>query len=182
VQVFQSVGLGYGKPAEGLMNRRPRPVSEALLGRRLLAWLAVAGFVMGASTLGVMYWAQDIQGWETDVARTMGMVTFSISNVAFSFVTKDERRSAFSLDVLSDRPFLIATGVSIVTILAMSETRLLQRILGTTNLDTDQWLVCLIVGLLILVVGEIRKILFRTALDEVPATVTPTEPAAAPAA
>ncbi|MBP1705994.1 MAG: hypothetical protein H6Q36_1733, partial [Chloroflexi bacterium] len=49
-------------------------------------------------------------------------------------------------------------------------------------LDTDQWLVCLIVGLLILVVGEIRKILFRTALDEVPATVTPTEPAAAPAA
>ena len=33
VQVFQAVGLGYGKPAAGLMERKPRPSSEPLLPR-----------------------------------------------------------------------------------------------------------------------------------------------------
>ena len=36
IQVFQAVGLGYGKPSIGLMERKPRPSNEALLGRRLL--------------------------------------------------------------------------------------------------------------------------------------------------
>ena len=36
IQVFQAVGLGYGKPSLGLMERKPRPSNEALLGRRLL--------------------------------------------------------------------------------------------------------------------------------------------------
>jgi P-type Ca2+ transporter type 2C len=182
VQVFQSVGLGYGKPAEGLMERKPRPVKEVLLGRRLLAWLAVAGFVMGASTLGVMYWSTQIQHWDDATARTMGMITFSISNVAFSWVTKDEQRSVFSLDVMGDRPFLIATAVSIITIIAMTETRLLQRLLDTVNLDLDQWGVCLVVGLLILVVGEIRKLVWKVSLDEQPAGAAPAEPAPAAAA
>src|SRR3954451_20788842 len=39
-QVFQAVGLGYGKPSGGLMQRRPRNVDEALLPRPLQIWLA----------------------------------------------------------------------------------------------------------------------------------------------
>ena len=59
IQVFQAVGLGYGKPSLGLMERKPRPSNEALLGRRLLYWLVVAGGVMGLSTLAVLSWANN---------------------------------------------------------------------------------------------------------------------------
>jgi Ca2+-transporting ATPase len=168
IQVFQAVGLGYGKPAVGLMERKPRPSNEALLGRRLLVWLFVAGGVMGLSTLAVLVWANQTYDDES-IARTMAMVTFSISNVAFSFATKDERRSAFSLDVLGDRPFLIATAVSIATIILMTELRFLQRLLGTSSLELDQWAICLVVGLIVIVVAELRKLLIPVQLEEEPA-------------
>ena len=126
VQVFQAVGLGYGKPAAGLMERKPRPSSEPLLGRALLAWLAVAGLVMGGGALAVIAWAANT--YDETVARTMGLITFSVSNLVFSFATKDERRSMFSLDVLGDRPFLYATAASIVTIVLMTEFGFFRRI------------------------------------------------------
>ena len=46
------------------------------------------------------------------IARTMGVVTFSLLNLFFSIEAKDERQSAFSLDTFSDRTFIITTGVS----------------------------------------------------------------------
>ena len=35
-QVLQAIGLGYGRPAEGLMKRKPRPSDEQILPRPLL--------------------------------------------------------------------------------------------------------------------------------------------------
>ena len=169
VQVFQSVGLGYGKPSAGLMERKPRPSSEPLLGRRLLVWLVVAG-----RRDGPRHPRRHRPGRATRttrrVARTMGMITFSVSNVVFSFATKDERRSMFSLDVIGDRPFLYATAASIVTIVLMTDFGFFRRILDTTNLDLEQW-----VDLHRRRpadhsrVGEVRKLILKTPLDEVPA-------------
>ena len=108
IQIFQAVGLGYGKPAEGLMERKPRPSTEPLLSRKLLGWLAIAGLVMGGGTLAVNAWAAN--EYNDTVSRTMGMVVFSLSNVAFSLATKDERLSAFSIDLLGDRPFFLGSS------------------------------------------------------------------------
>ena len=83
--------------------------------------------------------------------------TFSIANVAFSLSTKDERKSAFSPEVLADRAFLRATIASIIVIILMAEFDFLNRLLDTTSLNLDQWLICLLVGLVILPVGEVRK-------------------------
>jgi Ca2+-transporting ATPase len=155
VQVFQAVGLGYGKPAEGLMQRPPRASGEALLSRGLLAWLAIAGLIMGGGTLIIIQWASS--AFDETVARTMGIITFSIANVAFSLATKDERRSAFSVEVLADRAFIRATLASILVIILMSEFGFLNRLLDTVSLDLEQWAICVLVGLVILPVAEIRK-------------------------
>jgi hypothetical protein len=66
---------------------------------------------------------------------------------------------------------------SIATIVLMTEFGLFRRILDTTNLDLGQWVVCILVGLLIIPVSEIRKLVVKTPLDEVPAA--PAAPAAA---
>ena len=52
-QVFQSVGLGYGEPSEGLMERRPRKPEQPILTRADTRWFVVAGLVMAAATLAV---------------------------------------------------------------------------------------------------------------------------------
>jgi P-type Ca2+ transporter type 2C len=157
-QVLQAIGLGYGRPAEGLMNRKPRAADEPILPRPLLIWVGVAGLVLGGATLGVIGWADDHYN-STAIARTMGLTTFAISNVVLSLCTRDERRSVFSLDVLEDKMFLYCTGGSIAAIILGTEFGVFQRVLNTVHLTGHQWLVCIVVGLAIVPVSEGRRLL-----------------------
>jgi Ca2+-transporting ATPase len=159
-QVLQAIGLGYGRPAEGLMKRKPRPSDEQILPRPLLLWVGVAGLVLGGATLGVIGWADDHYG-SSAIARTMGLTTFAISNVVFSLCTRDERRSVFSLDILGDRTFLMCTGGSITAIVLGTELGIMQRVLHTVHLTGHQWLVCIVVGLAIVPVSEARRLLLQ---------------------
>src|SRR5262245_11995552 len=156
-QVFEAIGLGYGKPAEGLMKRKPREANEQILPRPPLIWVCIAGLVMGGATLLVIAWADDHYG-SSSIARTMGLTTFAIGNVFFALTTRDERRSVFSLDVLEDRMFLLCTAGSVAAIVFGTELRVFQRILGTVHLDLHQWLVCIVVGLAIVPVSEARRL------------------------
>jgi P-type Ca2+ transporter type 2C len=156
-QVFQAIGLGYGKPAEGLMGRKPRPSDEPILPRALLVWVTIAGLVMGGATLGVIAWADDAHG--TAVARTMGLATFALANVFFSICTRDESRSVFSLDVLEDRMFVLMTGASAAAIVLGNELGIFQRLLNTNSLTLHEWLICLVVGFAIVPVAELRRLL-----------------------
>jgi Ca2+-transporting ATPase len=158
-QVFQAIGLGYGEPSPGLMERKPRPENEPILSSRLLVYLAGAGLVMGGTTLGVIWWADDAHG--TAVARTMGMTTFAIANVFLSFTVKDDLKSVFSEETFADRRMLKATGLSAVAILAGTELGIFQRILGTVSLTGKQWIACILAGLTIVVLSELRKLVLR---------------------
>src|SRR4051812_23740767 len=49
-QVFQSIGLGYGEPSGGLMERRPRKPELPILSRADTTWFVVARIVMAGAT------------------------------------------------------------------------------------------------------------------------------------
>jgi P-type Ca2+ transporter type 2C len=166
-QVFQAVGLGYGKPAEGLMKRKPRPSDEPLLPRSLMLWLGTAGLVMALGTLAVAWWGDDEHGIE--FGRTMAFTTFALFNLFFSFTCRDERRSIFNLDTFDDGKFLLASGLSVVAIVLGTEFSLFQRFLDTTGLSLEQWLLCIAVALTIVAVSEVRKIFLRRRPEPVPA-------------
>jgi P-type Ca2+ transporter type 2C len=166
--LFQAIGLGYGQPAGGLMERRPRPPDEPILTRGRFAWLISVGLVMGAGTLGVISWAD--QAHTREIAYTMGVVTFSLYALFFSIATRDERRTVFSLDTFADAKFVIATGVSILTLLLTTVFGPLQAFLKTTSLDVRQWLICLAVALSIVVATEVRKAVRRHTVPSHPIT------------
>ena len=159
--LFQAIGLGYGKPATGLMERKPRPPDQPILTQALLIWLVSVGAIIGVGTLAVISWAE--QAHDEAVAHTMGVVTFSLFAVVFSIAARDETRTVFSLDTLSDKTFTIATAVSLGTLLLSTVFVPLQSFLRMTPLDARQWLICTLVALSVLVASEIRKIFLRRA-------------------
>ena len=63
---------------------------------------------MAIATLGVIAGAEDAEGEQ--LARTMGLTTFAIANLAFSFTARDALHSVFSLDTFNDRRFLIGVA------------------------------------------------------------------------
>jgi P-type Ca2+ transporter type 2C len=158
-QVSQAVGLGYGEPATGLMRRRPRRPDQPILPRGLIVWLGTVGLVIGIGTLGVIAWGEHAR--DATLGHTMGFVTFSLFNLFFAIATKDERRSVFSLDTLADRTLLLASGISLGTIVLATVLGPFQAFLKITQLDLAQWLLCAGVALSIVVVSEIRKALLR---------------------
>src|SRR3954463_12671485 len=160
-QVFQAIGLGYGAPSEGVMDRRPRKPEQPILKRDDTRWFVVAGLVMGVATLGVAAGAEHSQG--ADLARTMALTTFSLANLLFSFTARDELRSVFSLDTFNDRTFIVSSLLSIAAIIFATELRFFQRVLDTVELSGRQWLICLGAGLTVVVASEIYKFMHRRA-------------------
>src|SRR3954470_22611906 len=158
-QVFQSVGLGYGEPGGGLMERRPRKPEQPILRRADTRWFVTSGVVMAAAALAVAAGAEHEHG--AALARTMALTTFGIANLVFSFTARDELRSVFSLDTFSDRTFVIASLMSVAAIIFATELGFLQRVLDTVELTGTQWLVCIAGGLLVVPVSEVWKLVLR---------------------
>ncbi len=157
-QVFQSVGLGYGEPGEGLMERKPRKPEQPILTRADTIWFVIAGLVMATATLAVI---AAYEGDGTGLARTMGMTTFAIANLLFSFTARDAVRSVFSLDTFNDRTFLVTTAMSVASIVFVTELQVFHRVFDTVELTGNQWLLCIGAAASIIVVSEIRKFVLR---------------------
>jgi Ca2+-transporting ATPase len=162
-QVFQSIGLGYGKFSEGLMEKKPRAIDEPILDRSLIRWLAVVGLVHGAVVLGILQWASDHRTEE--IARTMAVTSFGLMNLFYSFTVINDVRSVFSLDTFGDRRFVMASIASFVAILIGAQMDVMNRLLDTRPLDRDEWIICIAASLSIIVVSEIRKLLLRRKLQ-----------------
>ena len=158
-QVFQSVGLGYGRATGGLMERRPRKPGRPILTSADTRWFVIAGLVMATATLAVIAGTQ--HSHSDELARTMGMTTFGLANLFFSFTARDHLRSAFNLEDWNDRTFLTTSLMSVAAIIFATELQFFQRILKTDELSGNQWLICIGAGLSIVVVSEVRKLLLR---------------------
>jgi P-type Ca2+ transporter type 2C len=156
---IQSVGLGYSKPAAGLMERPPLPPSRPILTRALICWLSFVGLLMAARTLSVISGAEQAHGLA--IARTMGMVTFALCLLFFSIECKNERDSALSLDTFSDKTFRITTSASFVLLVLSTVLGIFHTVLKTVTLDVVQWLICTAVALSVSTAAEIRKAVLR---------------------
>jgi len=177
VQVALAIGLGYGKPRPDLMHDAPRPPEVPILPRRLLAWVVVAGVVMAACTLGLIAWATPLYG--EAAARTIGVVVFSLTNIWFALETSNEDATIFGSDLLENPTLLKAAGVAFLFTVLATELQITNRILDTVNLTIDQWLLCFVVSLPVLVVAEVKKLLHIRTTTVPPVVATKVAPVAA---
>jgi P-type Ca2+ transporter type 2C len=179
IQVAMAIGLGYGKARADLMGDAPRPPGNPILPRRLMTWLIVVGLIMGFLTLATISWAT--QAYGEDVARSMGVVVFSLCQVWFALETANEDHSVFSSETLENPTLLKTAIVALLFTLAATELGFLNRLLDTVGLTIQQWWICLLVSLVIIVVAEVKKLL-KIRTTDIPALAnaqTEVAPAAA---
>jgi Ca2+-transporting ATPase len=173
ITVPVAIALGFDRPSPGLMERKPRPLQQPVLSRSQWVRIVFLGIVIAAGTLIVEAAYEPVS---PVLAASMAATAFSLLNIFVGLSARDETRTAFNAEILSDRRQLGLYGLSVLLTFLATEVSFLQRILGTTELGGDQWLLCIGVGLIVLVVDEVIKIFLRMRRGHAP------EPAVAAAA
>ena len=106
---------------------------------------------------------------------------FSLANIWFAFETAHEEKSIVSAETLAN-PTLLKTGaLAIIATVAASELGLLNRVLDTVNLSTQQWAICLVLSLAVIAVAEIKKLLRIQTTETPPLAQASAAPAVASA-
>jgi P-type Ca2+ transporter type 2C len=176
VTVPIAIALGFDKPAPGLMERKPRPLSQPVLSRSQWVRIAFIGILMAIGTL-ILEAAYAPAG--PAVQASMALVVFSLFSVVIGLSARSETASAFNRDIFSDRNQLLLYGLALLLTFLPTELAFLQRILGLAELNGNQWLICIVFAFALLIVDEIVKVFMRRSRSRSePASVTPT---AAPA-
>ncbi len=172
VQVPIAIALGFDKPAPGLMERKPRPLSQPVLNRSQWIRIGFSGILAAAVTL---FLAAATEPMGITVAATMAFVAFSLFCVTRGLACRSETQSALNRDVLHDRHQSMLYGIALLLIFLPTELAFLQRGLGLTSLDGTQWLLCIGFALALLLVDEVVKVFLRSRHkhDATPSAVIP---------
>jgi len=158
IQVPIAIALGFDKPMSGLMDRKPRPLSQPVLNRSQWARLFFTGLLIAVGTL---YLEQRYEAIDLALAATMGFVVFSLFNIVFGLSARSETGTVFVRDTVGDPRQLQLYGLALLLTLLGTELGVLQRILGTVSLTFDHWLLCIGLAFALLLVDEVIKFFMR---------------------
>jgi Ca2+-transporting ATPase len=153
-----AIALGFDKPSGALMENKPRPLSQPVLNGRQWVRIAVEGIIMAVGTL---YLERAFEPAGAVVATSVAATVFSLFNIVAGLTARSETETAFNGTLRTDRRQLQLYGLSILLTILATELGFLQRILGTTSLTGNQWLLCIAVSLILLVVDEVWKFFLR---------------------
>lgn len=158
VQVPIAMALGFDKPSAGLMERKPRPLSQPVLSGAQWVRIIFTGLLIAIGTLVIEVVYQPVS---VPVAGTLGFVVFSLFNIVLGLSVRSETNTVFDRDNLSDRRQLQLYGFALLFILLPVEFGIGDRFIGTTPINGQQWLICIAFALALLLIDEVIKFFMR---------------------
>jgi Ca2+-transporting ATPase len=158
IQVPIALALGFDEPSTGLMDRKPRPLTQPVLSRSQWLRLIFMGLLIALGTLAV---EATFEPDSAAVAATMGFVVFALYNITLGLTARSETESFFNREFLADRRQLGLFGLALLLTFLATDLGFLQRILGVVELSGSQWLLCLVLAIALLLVDEVVKFFMR---------------------
>jgi Ca2+-transporting ATPase len=115
---------------------------------------------MAASALILVEVGKQTYGSQ-QVGQTMALVGLSLMNIFLALNLRFPEDSAFGRATLANPKFLQAIAWVVIASILVTETRILQNAFGTVSLTLEQWGTCLLPGIILLIGGEILKVVLR---------------------
>ncbi|MGV1010266.1 MAG: cation-translocating P-type ATPase [Dermatophilaceae bacterium] len=163
------MGLDVATP--GIMSRAPRPFDEAIIVRSMMVRLLGAGLFMAGATLVLVQIGKSSYG-SLQVGQTMAVVGLGLMNIFLALNLRFPRTSAFAAATLSNPKLLWAFAWAAVGSMLITQMRVLQDVFQTTALSGEQWAICLVPGVVLLLLGELTKLVLRTVRPEAAAAAS----------
>ncbi|MEX2585843.1 MAG: HAD-IC family P-type ATPase [Balneolaceae bacterium] len=157
---LQDIALAFEPGEPGILKRKPRPPKEGILTGRLMERLGGVGLVLAAGTLGMFWWIYRETG-DLDLARTAAMTQMVVFQFFHVLNCRSLDRSIFRIPFFSNKFLFVSLITALLAHLAVLHIGFLQTIFRTMPLTIEQWLLIIGVGMLVIIGGEIDKIVNR---------------------
>lgn len=168
---FPAFALGFEKPDNTTMSRKPTPRQEGVFANGLgikiilqgifISFLTLTAFYMGKYVLAVpeavlAHFETSAEAAEA-VGRTMAFLTLALTQIVHSNNCRS-KESIFKIGFFSNRYINLAFLVSAGITLSICLVPFLENIFGMVNLSVTHWALVLSLSFSIFVVSEIVKI------------------------
>ncbi len=154
---FPALALAADPKEPDIMIRPPRDPKERFLSRRRLLLLFGQGTLIAVSTILIFASCLYAMDQSLERARTVTFTAMVLAQLFHAFNCRSDRRSIFSIGVLSNRHLVCATGVSAalqILIIALPAAR---EVFKVSPFDPKHWMLVIGVGLVPLLTMELWK-------------------------
>ena len=153
-------GLAFSaEPAEqDVMKRPPRHPNESLFAHGMWQHILWVGLAVGGLCIAMLAWTieRKVGYWQTSVFTVL-----VFSQLFHSLVVRSDKDSIFTLGVFSNKPMLVALGITFLLQLMVIYTPAFNRVLHTQPLPLSELFICIAVSSIILWAVEGEKYLIR---------------------
>lgn len=158
--LFIGAALGFDTPTPGLMEKKPRPADQPIIGLRAGVQIAFTGLMMAAAAVGGREIAIHY-GTSAATAQTIALTIFAVSHIAVALNLRYPDVSVFRKETLTNVKLFLSFLWAILGMLVITEIPLLRDVFKTTQLTAHQWGLCLCSTVVILLLGELAKLVWR---------------------
>jgi Ca2+-transporting ATPase len=153
------------EPSEGgIMAKRPRNVSEGIISRMGLVRIMSLGLVIAFVTFAVYFVSLKVLNADPIVAQTLFFLTLIFARLFNSLNNRSLNTSAFKFKLLSNAPLVVSSIVGIAIVWATTSVGILMKAFGNTSISMEGWLVAIGAGSVVLLFGEIFKVISKDKL------------------
>lgn len=153
------------EPAEGgIMLRKPRTVSEGIISRMGMVRIMSIGLAIALVTFAVYYVSVVVFQMGPIEAQTLFFLTLIFARLFNSLNNRSLNVSAFKSKLLGNIPLVVSSIVGIAIVWATTKITILQVAFGNTDVSWQGWLVAIGAGSLVLLFGEIFKMISKKKL------------------
>ncbi|MCW9059965.1 MAG: cation-transporting P-type ATPase [Gammaproteobacteria bacterium] len=165
--VTLALALAFEPTEPGVMKRPPRPPNTPILSGFLIWRILFVSALLVLGTFGHFMWL-DAQEVPVELARTAAINTLVMGQVFYLFNSRYILEPAFNREGLfGSRPVLIAVAMMVVLQGLFTYAPPLQYLFGTTAIGWKEWGWILLFGVVLFVLVEAEKALFRRGREEV---------------
>ena len=154
------IALGLDKETPGLMLRKPRPRSDSIMSRTVIATVGAAGVFMSIAILLVIETGKH-QFESIAIGSSMGLVAFSLMLVVAALECRDETATILRRETFDNNTVNLVIIVELALALMIVRGGALSGLLNTLPLTGREWLIGAIPAVLLLVLWELAKYFAR---------------------
>jgi Ca2+-transporting ATPase len=155
--------LGFDRETPGLMSLRPRPRGQSVLTTSVIVTVSLVGLAITIGLLGLIEIGKSQFG-TVAIGQSIAFTAFAIALIVAAFECRSETETVFTTSTFDSKQMNWAAVGEFVLAVLVTQMDGFRRMLGTVDLDVNQFAWALLPAIALLVLWELGKLIARRRL------------------